>query len=92
MQRFSKDLDAMDQQLPGAFGQLVASTLNILGAMVSPPFELIHEQLADAIDLACGLCGDSYFLLRSDPDLLLLLLDHESLSSRRSRAQALRLD
>lgn len=41
--RFSKDLDSIDQQLPSSIGQLVASGLNIIGAMfavcvVTPSF------------------------------------------------------
>ena len=43
MQRFSKDLDQIDQQLPSSFVQLVASTVNIAGALfaitlVTPSF------------------------------------------------------
>lgn len=40
MQRFSKDLDSMDTQLPGSMGQFVACILNIVGAMVS--YLLLH--------------------------------------------------
>jgi ABC-type multidrug transport system fused ATPase/permease subunit len=35
IQRFTRDLDQIDQQLPGSFGQFVASTLNIISAMVA---------------------------------------------------------
>ena len=35
VQRFTRDLDQIDQTLPGSFGQFVASTLNIMGAMVA---------------------------------------------------------
>ena len=50
MQRFSKDMDQMDQQLPGAFAQLIASTLNILGALLTvslatPSFALIMVRM-----------------------------------------------
>lgn len=43
MQRFSKDLDQIDQQLPSSFVQLVASTVSIAGALfaiilVTPTF------------------------------------------------------
>merc|ERR1711871_839473 len=45
LQRFSKDLDAVDQQLPSSLGQFVASALQIIGSMiaiilVSPNFVL----------------------------------------------------
>ena len=50
VQRFSKDMDQMDQQLPGAFSQLIASTLNILGALLTvslatPSFALIMVRM-----------------------------------------------
>lgn len=35
VQRFSKDLDSIDQQLPGSFGQSIASILNIIAAVVT---------------------------------------------------------
>eukprot|EP01038_Epipyxis_sp_PR26KG_P011238 gene11238-15079_t len=35
VQRFSRDLDQIDQQLPGSFGQVIASTLNIIGSMIA---------------------------------------------------------
>lgn len=43
LQRFSKDLDQIDQQLPGSMGQLIASSLNIMSSMfaiclVTPSF------------------------------------------------------
>jgi ABC-type multidrug transport system fused ATPase/permease subunit len=43
VQRFSKDLDQIDQQLPSNFGQLAASSISIIGAIVAistvtPPF------------------------------------------------------
>lgn len=38
LQRFTKDLDQIDQQLPSSFGQFVASTLNIISAMVAIMF------------------------------------------------------
>merc|ERR1711871_475374 len=45
LQRFSKDLDAIDQQLPSSLGQFMASALQIIGSMiaiiiVSPNFVL----------------------------------------------------
>lgn len=45
VQRFTRDLDQIDQQLPGSFGQFVASTLNIISAMfaiavVTPSFSV----------------------------------------------------
>jgi len=33
-QRFSKDLDAIDQQLPNSLGQLLASSITIVASMV----------------------------------------------------------
>jgi ABC-type multidrug transport system fused ATPase/permease subunit len=46
IQRFTKDLDQIDQQLPGSFSQLIASTLNIFASMiaiviVTPSFSLV---------------------------------------------------
>ena len=46
VQRFTRDLDQIDQQLPGSFGQFVASSLNIISAMaaiavVTPSFSII---------------------------------------------------
>ena len=46
VQRFSKDLDQIDQQLPGSFGQSIASILNIIAAvftisLVTPTFTII---------------------------------------------------
>lgn len=46
MQRMSKDLDQIDQQLPGSFAQLIASALQIVGSMmaisiVTPSFGLV---------------------------------------------------
>lgn len=46
VQRFSKDLDSIDQQLPGSFGQLIASALNIIFALgaictVTPSFSVL---------------------------------------------------
>jgi ABC-type multidrug transport system fused ATPase/permease subunit len=46
IQRFSKDIDQVDQQLPGSIAQLVASSLNIAGAlftitMATPSFSLV---------------------------------------------------
>jgi ABC-type multidrug transport system fused ATPase/permease subunit len=38
LQRFTKDLDLIDQQLPGSFGQFIASTLNILASLVAIVF------------------------------------------------------
>ena len=43
IQRFTKDMDQIDQQLPGSFGQLIASSLNIVASMfaivlVTPSF------------------------------------------------------
>ena len=35
IQRFSKDLDQIDQQLPGSFAQLISSSLSIAGSMVA---------------------------------------------------------
>ena len=35
VQRFTRDLDQIDQQLPGSFGQFVASTLAIISAMLA---------------------------------------------------------
>jgi len=50
IQRFTKDLDQIDQQLPGSFGQLIASTLNIMASMVAivvvtPSFALVLAPL-----------------------------------------------
>lgn len=46
VQRFTKDLDQIDQQLPGSFGQMVASALNIVSSMlaitiVTPSFAVV---------------------------------------------------
>lgn len=46
IQRFTKDLDQIDQQLPGSFSQLIASSLNILASMtaiifVTPLFSMV---------------------------------------------------
>lgn len=46
MQRFTKDLDQIDQQLPGSFGQFMASSLNIVFSMigisvVTPTFGIV---------------------------------------------------
>ena len=35
IQRFSKDIDQIDQQLPGSFSQLIASSLNIFSALLT---------------------------------------------------------
>ena len=45
LQKFSKDLDSIDQQLPGSLGQFIASALQISGSMlaimiVSPSFAI----------------------------------------------------
>ena len=46
IQRFSKDLDAIDQQLPNSLGQLLASSITIIASMVgitlvTPSFGLL---------------------------------------------------
>jgi len=38
LQRFSKDLDLIDQQLPSSIGQLIASATSILSNMIAITF------------------------------------------------------
>ena len=50
VQKFSKDLDQIDQHLPGSFGQLIASTLQIAFSMiaisaVTPSFSIAFAML-----------------------------------------------
>lgn len=56
VQRFSKDMDQVDQQLPGSFGQLIASSLNIASALftislATPSFALMMSPILVAYHL-----------------------------------------